>query len=169
MGVLRIWELLKNTTMKYIVKIEDICGEISGYPIEIIQTAVDRGVEQGVDASRVIRSLQRSAGAGFTWASTPEGNSFWRKIMCEHKFGIFFQRYPRELANGVHYLVIDKGRQHWIDVAKTFLGGHPRFAFEGSSGDLFYIVKHGNSTATGFALKDSPRYRWVIENGIEVK
>ena len=155
--------------MKYIVKREDIYGEISGYPIEIIQAAVDRGVEQGGDAHQVIRRMRASIGGGFTWASTHEGNSFWRKIMCEHKFGIFFQRYPREFANGVHYFVIDKGRQHWIDVAKTFLGEHPRFAFEGSSGDLFYIVKHGNSTTTGFALKDSPRYRWVVENGTEIE
>lgn len=155
--------------MKYFVKKEDIIGEIAGYPIEIIQAAVDRGIEQGDEANRVIRSLQYSTAGGFSWASTPERSRFWRQIMCGHKFHIFFQRYPRELADGVHYFVIDKGSKYWIDIAKTFLGRHPRFAFKGYSGDIFYITKNGCTTTTGFALKDSPRYRWAIEYGIEIK
>jgi hypothetical protein len=155
--------------MKYIVKRKDIIGEITGYPIEIIQAAVDRGVEQGDDANIVIRGLQCSASLGFSWAETPEGSRFWERIMCRHKFDIFFQRYPREFVDGVHYFVIDIGRRYWVDVAKTFLGERPRFAFKGHSGDLFYIFKHGNSINTGFALKDSPRYRWAIENGTEIK
>lgn len=155
--------------MKYIVKREDIRGEIAGYPIEIIQAAVDRGVEQGKDANQVIQSLQRSASSGFCWAGSPEGSRFWSHIMLRHKFNIFFQRYPRELVNGVHYFIIDVGSEYWVDVAKTFLGEYPRFAFKGCSGDIFYIVKYSNNVATGFALKDSPRYRWAIENGTEIK
>lgn len=155
--------------MKYVVKIEDIRGAIAGYPIEIIQMAVDRGVEQGCDANCVIQSLQFSASGGFSWSGTPEGLKFWLQIMSRHKFRIFFQRYPREFSDGVHYFVIDVGRRFWVDGAKTFLGENPRFSFMGHSGDLFYIVKHGSSTTTGFALKDSPRYRWAIENGTEIK
>lgn len=154
--------------MKYIVKKEDIRGEITGYPIEIIQAAVDRGIEQGGDANLVIRSLQSSTAAGFSWAETPEGSRFWSHIMCKHKFNIFFQRYPREFVDGVHYFVIDMGGKYWINVAKTYLGERSRFAFKGHSGDLFYIVKYGNSINTGFALKDTPRYRWAIENGTEI-
>jgi hypothetical protein len=154
--------------MKYIVKKEDIRGEIAGYPIEIIQAAVDRGVEQGTDANIVIRRMQYSTSGGFSWSGTPEGRRFWGPIMCRHKFNIFFQRYPREFVDGVHYFVIDIDRRYWVDVAKTFLGEYPRFAFKGHSGDLFYIVKHGNSINTGFALKDSPRYRWAIENGTKI-
>ena len=155
--------------MKYVVKKEDIRGEIAGYPIEIIQAAVDRGVEQGGDANGVIRSLQVTRGGGFTWSGTPEGVRFWRHVMYEHKFDIFFQRYPREFTDGVHYFVIDKGCNYWINIAKTFLGKLPRFAFKGCSGDIFYITKHGGNTTTGFALKDSPRYRWAIEYGTEIK
>lgn len=154
--------------MKYIVKREDICGEISGYPIEIIQAAVDRGVGQGYNASVVIRDLQYSTACGFAWSETSEGTEFWSQVMCRHNFSIFFQRYPRKLADGVHYLVIDKGRQHFVDVAKIFLGERPRFAFKGRSGDIFYVVKYGDNTTTGFALKDSPHYRWAIENGTEI-
>lgn len=155
--------------MKYIVKREDIRGEIAGYPIEIIQAAVDRGVEQGDDANDVIRKLQYSTSGGFCWMETPEGRRFWSQVMCERKFSIFFQRYPREFIDGVHYFIIDIDRRYWVDVAKTFLGERPRFAFKGHSGDLFYIFKHGDSINTGFALKDSPRYRWAIENGTEIK
>ena len=155
--------------MKYIVKREDIRGEIAGYPIEIIQAAVDRGVGQGRDARQVIRSLQLSTSGGFSWSETPEGHKFWARIMSRHKFNIFFQRYPREFSDGVHYFVIDTGGRYWADVAKALLGRRQRFAFHGHGGDLFYIVKHGDSTTTGFALKDSPRHRWVIENGAEIK
>lgn len=155
--------------MKYIVKRSDIIGEIAGYPIEIIQAAVDRGVEQGGDANRVIQRLQHSVAAGFSWGGTPEGIRFWRQIMCRHKFNIFFQRYPREFADGVHYFIIDTDGEYWIDVAKTFLGESPKFAFKGHSGDLFYIFKYGDSINHGFTLKDSPRYRWAIENGTKIK
>jgi hypothetical protein len=155
--------------MKYIVKRKDITGAIEGYPIEIIQAAVDRGVEQGCDAKIVIRGLQYSTSSGFSWADTPEGNRFWSQVMGRQRFDIFFQRYPREFVDGVHYFIIDKGKRYWVKVAETFLGNRPRFAFEGSSGDIFYIVKYGNNTVTGFALKDSPRYRWAIENGTEIK
>lgn len=155
--------------MKYIVKREDIRGEIAGYPIEIIQAAVDRGVEQGGNENSVIRSLQYSTSGGFSWSETPEGHSFWQRIMVKRKFNLFFQRYPRELIDGVHYFVVNTDRKYWIDIAKIFLGEHPRFAFKGHSGDLFYIFKHGNSINPGFALKGSPRYRWVIENGTEVE
>lgn len=155
--------------MKYIVKREDIRGEIAGYPIEIIQAAVDRGIEQGRNANQVIQSLQISIGDGFAWSETPEGHRFWAQIMVHHKFNIFFQRYPRKLVDGVHYFIIDIGSKYWVDVAKTFLGEHPRFEFKGCSGDIFYIVKYRNNVTTGFALKDSPRYRWAIENGTEIK
>lgn len=154
--------------MNYIVKREDIRGDIGGYPIEIIQAAVDRGVEQGNDANDVIRRLQATVGGGFEWSRTLEGHRFWQQIMCRQKFNIFFQRYPRKFADGVHYFVIDKSCKHWINVAKTFLGDRPRFAFDGSTGDIFYIVKYGDKTITGFALKDSPRYRWAIENGTKI-
>lgn len=155
--------------MKYTVKRKDITGAIEGYPIEIIQTAVDRGVENGGDAELVIRGLQFSTSSGFSWAATPEGIEFWSRIMCERKFNIFFQRYPREFVDGVYYFVVDRSRRYWIDVAKTFLGEQPRFAFKGNDGDLFYIFKHGSNSITGFALKDSPRYRWVVENGTKIK
>lgn len=155
--------------MKYIVKREDIRGDIAGYPIEIIQAAVDRGVDQGNDANTVIQRLQYSTSAGFRWAGTPEGDRFWLRIMCQQRFDLFFQRYPRELVDGVHYFTIDKGKNYWINTAKTFLGEHPRFAFNGHSGDIFYIVKYGGRTTTGFALKDSPHYRWAIESGTEIK
>ena len=155
--------------MKYIVRKSDIIGGIAGYPIEIIQAAVDRGVEQGYDAKQVIQSLQSSVGGGFSWAGTPEGAEFWGQIMYRHKFNIFFQRYPREFVDGVHYFVIDKGNNYWVNVAKTFLGDHSRFALKGHSGDIFYIAKYGGSTSTGFALKGSPRYRWAVENGTEIK
>jgi hypothetical protein len=154
--------------MKYIVKREDICGEIGGYPIEIIQAAVDRGMEQECDANLVIRGLQYSVAGGFDWAETPEGSRFWSRVMGRQRFDIFFQRYPRKFADGVHYFVIDKSKRYWVNVAKAFLGDRSRFAFEGNSGDVFYIVKYGDKTITGFALKDSPRYRWAIENGTKI-
>lgn len=155
--------------MKYFVKKEDIAGEIAGYPVEIIQAAVDRGVEQGIDASQVLQRLQRSTSGGFSWSDTPEGSRFWSRVMCAQDFYLFFTRYPRNLADGIHYFIVDRGGQYWIKVAKSYLGKRPRFAFWCNSGDLYYIVKRGSITITGFALKDSPRYKWAIENGTEIK
>ena len=155
--------------MKYFVKKEDISGAITGYPIEIIQAAVDRGVRQGRDASEVLRRLQRSHFSGFTWTETPEGGRFWSSVMSGRNFVLFFTRFPRNLCDGVHYFIVDKDCNNWADVAKSYLGECSRFAFKCNSGALYYIVKRGSITITGFALKDSLRYGWAIENGTEIK
>lgn len=70
--------------MSYIVKPEDLIGQIEGLPIKIAQAMVDNQVKQGNPAN--IRIFQHKidtpyAGGGFNWNKSDEGQLFWSKII----------------------------------------------------------------------------------------
>lgn len=81
---------------RYIVKPEDLKGEIANFPIEVVQRMVDCQVEQGNKADvRVfqLRKLTRFKYGGFDWDKTTEGDSFWLHIICNKTFNLFFEKY----------------------------------------------------------------------------
>jgi hypothetical protein len=73
---------------------EVISGEIDGYPVEVIELALCRGLSQGYTLEEVVFQLQSSRYGGFTWANTPEGSVFWERVMAEKEFDLFYERYP---------------------------------------------------------------------------
>ena len=82
----------------YKVKQEDLIGELCGFPIEVVQAMVDEQVRQGnkadVSAFQYNRSL--GGGTGFDWFKTKEGVSFWREVIIEMNFDLFFEKYPKK-------------------------------------------------------------------------
>lgn len=73
---------------------EVISGAIDGYPIDVIELALCRGLSQRHTLEEVVAELQRSRFGGFTWIDTPEGDAFWRRVMVEKEFDLFYERYP---------------------------------------------------------------------------
>lgn len=71
-----------------------ISGEIDGYPVDVIELALCRGLSQGFTLEEVVAQLQRSRYGGFTWIDTPEGEDFWSRVMVEEDFDLFYERYP---------------------------------------------------------------------------
>lgn len=83
---------------RYIVKPEDLKGEIADFPIEVVQRMVDCQVEQGnkADVSVFQKNKREGAYGGFHWGATIEGYVFWSIITGGKNFDVFFERYPKQ-------------------------------------------------------------------------
>ena len=67
-------------------------GQISDFPIEVIAMMVAENINQGEYGSYEI--LEKDIDLGFTWRFSPEGYSFWSKVIMDKDFKTFFTEYP---------------------------------------------------------------------------
>lgn len=158
--------------MDYKVKLRDIKGDINGFPIEVVQAAVERGAAQGNEPRQVIESLQWSRTSGFTWQRTPEGHHFWSKVMDCRDFTVFFERFPRSIEDGIYYFRVYAGivtPAHPVRRIRTYTRNANKFARKAHVGDIYYMVIEGDDIKVGFALLDSAKYRKIISLGTEIK
>ena len=84
---------------KYKVKKEDLIGDIKNFPIEVVQKMVDHQVEQENEANVNVFQEFSPAGyfkSGFIWSQTVEGESFWDNVICNERFDLFFEKYPKK-------------------------------------------------------------------------
>ena len=81
----------------YKVKKSDLKGQIKDFPIEIVQKMVEKQVHQGHKADvKVFQVKSDSCFDGFKWARTIEGDSFWRNVIYQADFPLFFEKYPKK-------------------------------------------------------------------------
>lgn len=83
----------------YKVKQEDLIGQLKGFPIEVVQAMVDEQVRQGNDYDvSVFQICADSCGSeyGFDWCYSKESTVFWEEVIMEHKFNVFFEKYPQQ-------------------------------------------------------------------------
>lgn len=86
--------------MRYIVKPEDLKGEIADFPIEVVQRMVDYQLKQfGIADISIFQSRSTS---GFKWFATDEGHDFWADVIKRGKFDLFFERYPPKSENSLY-------------------------------------------------------------------
>lgn len=82
---------------------KDLIGQIKDFPIEVVQKMVERQVEQGNKADvKVFQDYPkagRSDGYGFTWNETEECYVFWREVIKDKNFDLFFEKYPKKPVN----------------------------------------------------------------------
>lgn len=72
-------------------------GEIADFPQEVVEKMLERQVEQGNKRDASVFEKKKVAGKngnGFTWSKTLEGDDFWRNIIEEERFEVFFKKYP---------------------------------------------------------------------------
>lgn len=154
----------------YIVKQSDLIGQISDFPIEVVQKMVARQYAQNGSCNVSVFQSDKDAGAaGFCWANTPEGDLFWRQIINHKRWHIFFDKYPI-LQNNCVFVVVDGDGKYLADVQKMQqFGEHRRkFAYKNKAGDIYYIdVDRHNDRQVRFALANSPIAKEVIEKGVK--
>ena len=81
----------------YKVKKSDLKGQIKDFPIEVVQKMVEKQVHQGNKADvKVFQVNADSCWDGFEWARTIEGDSFWRNVIYQADFPLFFEKYPKK-------------------------------------------------------------------------
>jgi len=74
-------------------------GEVTGFPLEVVDKMLEKQVEQynkanvEVFENSIIADL---SSGGFAWSNTKEGHNFWRKIIVHENFDLFFEKFPKE-------------------------------------------------------------------------
>lgn len=82
----------------YIVKPSDLIGEIKNFPIEVVQTMVNRQATPDVTVFQKEASHLSNQG-GFNWSDQPEGSSFWWDVIHSKNFEKYFSKYPKQEFN----------------------------------------------------------------------
>ena len=154
----------------YIVKESDLIGQISDFPIEVVQKMVERQYAQNGYCDVSVFQRSKSAGSeGFVWAKTPEGDLFWRQIISGARWYIFFDKYPKSLNNCV-FVVVDGDGKYKADVRKMqgYIPDSRKFAYKNKEGDIYYIDvdRHGDRQVR-FALANSILAKEVMEKGVK--
>lgn len=63
-------------------------------PVEIQQRMLDEQERQGNTRKAEDIMAGEGAGAGFFWADSAEGFDFWKKILLDGDFAVFYEKYP---------------------------------------------------------------------------
>lgn len=147
----------------------DIYGAIKGFPLEVVQKMVELTIkEEHTVIEEALKTLRNTPWSGFTWAETDEGNLFWYKVIDRHEWWRFYERYPVNLSSPIRYAVVKEvGDGCFPEEIVGYLGGYTPLSGKGKSGDIYFAYPSVGGFRVGFAIKDSPRYKRVIKNGIE--
>lgn len=158
-----MWRTLK-------INKDDIRGAIEGFPLEVVQKMIDLTIkEEHTDVEGALKILCKTPWSGFTWSKTDEGNLFWYKVIDSHEWWRFYERYPVNLSSPIRYAVVKESSDGCFpEEIAGYLGETIELSGRGKSGDIYFAYPDVNGFKIGFAIKDSPRYRKIIKNGIEL-
>lgn len=77
---------------------KDLIGEIEGFPIEVVRAMVKEQIRQENNADVKVfqeRCKASKYAGGFDWIDTKDGYAFWKEVLRDRDFGIFFEKYPK--------------------------------------------------------------------------
>jgi len=74
------------------VKNSDLVGEVSGFPIEVVQRMCEyQSIQNRPYNVKAFQHRKSCVEAGFAWDDTEEGFSFWQYVISRGKFEKFFE------------------------------------------------------------------------------
>jgi hypothetical protein len=79
-------------------------GELEGFPKEVVDLMLERQYEQKGKRDVTIFEAYKNAWAGkggFDWSETEEGYEFWKEVIWNRNFDVFFDRYPKKESEPV--------------------------------------------------------------------
>lgn len=158
----------------YTVQYSDLIGDISEFPIEIVQKMVDRSTEQGkwddgIGMSTFQNHISSAGACGFGWNSTPEGHLFWSRIIEGKRFDLFFDLYPCKYLGKTIYVETD-GTNNKAQLSKIRnYAGKLACCGESKLKGIYYLdVKEVRRGDLKFAMSGTKRYRDTISSGINI-
>ena len=88
-------------------------GELIGFPREVVEKMLYYQEQQ--TGKRDISVFERgksisNAWGGFTWPVTPEGDTFWSRVIRDKNFDLYFEKYPKNMKNKTFSLTEKDGR-----------------------------------------------------------
>ena len=125
---------------------KDLIGQLEGFPIQVVEKMLERQVQQGNSENVRIFQNDSSAGeiqGGFTWDNTVEKHDFWYEVIHNHKFELFFEKYPKLSSEVWIKGVENRGREVIAELKRR--GGRDRTGLNGNRTDIiYYIEKYTN-------------------------
>jgi hypothetical protein len=86
--------------------------QLKDFPREVVEMMLQRQFEQTGEGDVSVFEDERDAcrsDGGFTWMDTPEGEHFWKMVISDKKFDVFFEKYPKEFNSHIKTKQNDKG------------------------------------------------------------
>lgn len=119
---------------------KDLIGDLENFPIEVVEKMLQKQFVQTnkVDIS-VFQEYKHSDIhlGGFHWRDTIEGHDFWRDIIRDEKFDVFFERYPK-LSKNV-YIHGDRNNGEKVIKELQRRGGINKYDYTGNADALYFI------------------------------
>ena len=90
----------------YEITLKDTIGKIEGFPISIISYIFKNYMKSKIEK---LKDIQYDIYAVFVWSNTKEGHSFWKEILLDRNYSLFFDKYPELIDKPKHlpFLVFD--------------------------------------------------------------
>lgn len=148
---------------------DDVYGKIKDFPLEVVQKMVVLTMkEEHTNAEEALKIIRNNPWSGFTWAETDEGNTFWYKVIDRHEWWRFYARYPVNLSSPIRYAVVKEDSDGFPEEIVGYLGDSVELSGRGKSGDIYFAYPSIDGFRIGFAIKDSPRYKKIIKDGVKL-
>ena len=157
-----------GTTLK--ISKDDIYGAIKGFPLEVVHKMVELTMkDDNIDSEEALKILRSCPSRGFTWSETDEGYQFWNRVINCHEWWRFYNRFPVNLSSPIRYAVVKECCDGCFpDEIVGYLREDTPLAGKGDVGDIYFVFPEIRGFSAGFAIKDSPRYKRIIKDGIEL-
>lgn len=127
--------------MKTKITTKDLIGDLKDFPIEIVEKMLEYQYKQIGKADISIFQNERCADTGckgFSWSATIEGHYFWKTIIRDREFDIFFERYPKS-SKKVYIRGNVKNAKGVIKELES-RGGINKYEYEGSANEMLYFI-----------------------------
>lgn len=129
----------------YKVTEKDLIRNIEGFPIEVVEKMLEKQqIQRGYTN---ITTLQDSVCGTFQWCNTSEGHDFWRKVILNKDFNLFFKKYPKKSK---YVYIYQDSTKNPKDVINTLVkyGGINSLKLTGeSTGAIYYSRPNDNKIA----------------------
>lgn len=92
-------------------------GEVSGFPKEVLFKMALIQNKQFTYKSYELDHFENNKNGGVNWGDTVQGDVFWKKVIEEENFDLFFQRYPEKKYLNEHLNVkqLQVGKENEIE------------------------------------------------------
>lgn len=158
----------------YIVQYSDLIGNISDFPIEIVQKMVERSTEQehwfdDIGMVTFQNHITSAGRGGFSWGAAPEGHFFWSRVIEHKRFDLFFDLYPCKYLGKTIYIETD-GTNNRMQLSKirNYTSASSCCGESHIKGVYYLDVGEMRKGNIKFAMFGTKRYNDTISSGINI-
>lgn len=97
------------------ITVNDAIGDVLGFPIEVLQKMMYEQYNQGNPMDIKVFQNKKDAttyNGGFYWEETIDGYEFWKEVINNENFELFFSRYSKEKNDNVENKYIENMKEN---------------------------------------------------------